>query len=293
MVLVEPENEKTMAISTSHILDLIETHASSAALIILSGVQYLSGQLLDMKKITSCARSKGMVVGWDLAHAVGNVELRLHEWDVDFAVWCNYKYMNSGPGAIGSSFVHQRHGGVDGNEGYRPRLAGWWGNDMKNRFQMQNCMYSHTLKSILLLISDFAFSPSVGAAGYQISNPSILDIVALIASLEVFNLTDMSSIRHKSVLLTGYLQYLLQEMCPSPFQIMTSSRASERGAQLSLRFEDVHTLDNVMDKLRKLGIVVAQKQDVMRIAPVPMYNTFTEVWEFVDELHRAVSSVGE
>lgn len=142
MVLVEPVCDDTMSLSTSTILSNIDTHASSAALIILSGVQYLTGQLLDMERITSYAQSKGIIVGWDLAHAVGNVELHLHDWGVDFAVWCNYKYMNAGPGAISSIFVHQKHGEVEpsmGIEGYRPRLAGWWGNKMTNRFEMQNC----------------------------------------------------------------------------------------------------------------------------------------------------------
>ena len=142
MVLINPVCDDTLSLSTSTILSIIEAHATSAALIILSGVQFLSGQVLDMAKITSYAHSKEIMVGWDLAHAVGNVELHLHDWDVDFAVWCNYKYMNAGPGAISSIFVHERHGKVEpsmGIEGYRQRLSGWWGNDIKNRFDMQNC----------------------------------------------------------------------------------------------------------------------------------------------------------
>ncbi|PYH97266.1 hypothetical protein BO71DRAFT_438922 [Aspergillus ellipticus CBS 707.79] len=276
IVLIEPICERTLALSTAKILSVIDENASSAALIILSGVQYLTGQVLDMKLITSHAHRRGVVVGWDLAHAVGNIELCLHDWEVDFAVWCNYKYMNAGPGAIGSIFVHEKHGQVDQNkgiEGYRPRLAGWWGNDMTSRFAMQN-----------------EFAPNMGAAGYQLSNPSVLDTVTLIASLEVFNQVGMSAIRQKYVVLTGYLDHLLRHLEFQPFEIMTSPDPSERGAQLSLLFDNKVILDRIMARLKGKGIVVAQKQDVMRVAPVPLYNTFTEMWRFVDELHCALES---
>ena len=269
---------------------------------ILSGVQYLTGQVLDMERITLFAHSKGIMVGWDLAHAVGNVELHLHDWGVDFAVWCNYKYMNAGPGAISSIFIHQRHGQVErskGIEGYRQRLAGWWGNDIRNRFEMQNCKLRHQIagqsfiKVSVLIISFFlAFTPSLGAAGYQISNASNLDIAALIASLEIFNLTRMSAIRRKSVLLTGYLEHLLLGIRPHRFKIMTSSKTAERGAQLSLRFNK-NQLDSVMARLKKKGIVLAQKQDIMRVAPAPLYNTFMEVWEFATELQDALLACEE
>lgn len=148
MVLIEPVSERTGALAVSEILSAIDANASSTALILLSGVQYLTGQLLNMKEITAYAQSKGIVVGWDLAHAAGNVELSLHDWNVDFAVWCNYKYMNAGPGAIGSIFVHEKHGKVDrsmGIQGYRPRLAGWWGNEMSNRFAMEPSTHSNSL----------------------------------------------------------------------------------------------------------------------------------------------------
>lgn len=252
--------------------------------------------MLEIEKITSFARSKGIIVGWDLAHAVGNVELRLHDWNVDFAVWCNYKYMNSGPGAIGSIFIHEKYGKVDpslGIKGYRPRLAGWWGNDIKNRFEMRNCTYHQQACRlcwihILYILIHFlpAFLPGSGTAGYQISNPSVLDTVALISSLEIFNQTNMSILRQKSVLLTGYLEYLLRRTAASRhFEIMTSSNPFERGAQLGLRFEE-NVLDIVMLRLKEKGIVVAQKQDVMRVAPVPMYNSFVDVWNFVTELQE-------
>ncbi|KAJ5768707.1 Kynureninase (L-kynurenine hydrolase) [Penicillium odoratum] len=276
MVLIDPVSGDTLALSTAGILAVIDDHASTAALIILSGVQYLTGQVLDIKRITAHAHSRDIMIGWDLAHAVGNVELYLHSWMVDFAVWCNYKYMNAGPGAIASIFVHEKHGEVDqtkGMEGYRPRLAGWWGNEMSSRFAMLN-----------------NFAPCTGAAGYQLSNASVLDTVALIASLEVFNQTDMVAIRKKSVLLTGYLDFLLGNVDPRPFKVITSSIPVERGCQLTLRFDDQHFLDRVVMRLKAKGFVVAQKQQMMRVAPVPLYNTFTEVWAFVDELRRALES---
>ncbi|KAA8647040.1 Kynureninase (L-kynurenine hydrolase) [Aspergillus tanneri] len=256
MVLIDLISDDTLALSTARILAITSEHASTTALIILSGVQYLTGQVLDMKQITSHAHSKGIMIGWDLAHAVGNVELHLHDWLVDFAVWCNYKYMNAGLGAIGSIFVHERHGEVDRTkrmEGYRPRLAGWWGNDVST------------------------FAPSTGGAGYQLSNASVLDIVALTASLEVFNQTDM-------------LEFLLGNIDRRPFKIITSSIPMERDCQLTLRFDDQHLLDRIMMRLKDKGFVVAQKEQMMQVAPVPLYNTFTEVWEFVDELRRALAS---
>ena len=144
MVLVEPDDLDSSTISTLHILNTIEKHAPSIALILLPGVQFYTGQYLDILQITSYAHSLGLSIGWDLAHAVGNVDLLLHDWDVDFAVWCNYKYVNSGPGAIGGLFVHEKHGEVNvdalkqGKEGYRPRLSGWWGGDKATRFKMEN-----------------------------------------------------------------------------------------------------------------------------------------------------------
>ena len=142
MILIEPSDASSVTVNTSRILSTIDTHASSTALILLPGIQYYTGQFLDIKKITAHAHSKGLLIGWDLAHAVGNVELHLHEWDVDFAAWCTYKYINAGPGSIAGLFVHERHGNVDteaqanGEKGYRPRLSGWWGGDKSIRFKM-------------------------------------------------------------------------------------------------------------------------------------------------------------
>ncbi|KAL3464883.1 pyridoxal phosphate-dependent transferase [Aspergillus heterothallicus] len=249
--------KETLSLSTERILSLISEAPDLIALVLLSGVQYLTGQVLPMNCIT---------VSWDLAHAVGNIELCLHDWGVDFAVWCNYKYMNAGPGAIGGIFVHERHGEVDrakGIEGYRARLAGWWGSETINRFRMEN---------------------NDGAAGFQLSNPSILNTVALIGSLRIFSATNMAKVRQQSTMLTGYLEYLLSKLDPRPFEIITTSDPQQRGAQLSLRFINEELLNRVVVALKERGIVVAQKGDVMRVAPVPLYNTFIEIWDFVDAL---------
>ncbi|KAL3445283.1 hypothetical protein BJX65DRAFT_297025 [Aspergillus insuetus] len=276
MVLVEPDCQEKLVLQAERILSLLDEGSETIALVLLSGVQYLTGQVLPMQRITSFASLRGITVGWDLAHAVGNVELCLHSWEADFAVWCSYKYMNAGPGAIGGIFVHERHGKVDrakGMQGYRPRLAGWWGSEVTSRFRMEN-----------------RFAPSSGAAGFQLSNPSMLDTMALIGSLEIFNQTSMAAIREASMMLTGYLEYLLSGINPRPFQVMTSSDPQQRGAQLSLRFSEEKCLNRVVAGLKEKGIVVAQTRDVMRVAPVPLYNTFTEVWDFVNALQMMLQS---
>lgn len=163
MVLVEPADPKQTTVTTAQVLSMIDEHASSTALILLPGVQYYTGQYFDMPTITAHARSYGIVIGWDLAHAVGNVELHLHDWDVDFAVWCSYKYLNCGPGAIAGLFVHEKHGQVDsramdkGQDGFRPRLSGWWGGDKATRFQMGNrmseCIAYRALEGRKLMVS--------------------------------------------------------------------------------------------------------------------------------------------
>ncbi|KAL7651110.1 Kynureninase (L-kynurenine hydrolase) [Aspergillus niger] len=275
MVLIEPEDRLKPILRTEQILRVIDEHASSTALVLLSGIQFYTGQYFDIEKITAHAQSKGILVGWDCAHAAGNVDLRLHDWNVDFAAWCNYKYLNSGPGGMAALFVHERHGRVDmdkvGNdeEPFRPRLSGWWGGDKKTRFLMNN-----------------NFLPQTGAAGFQLSNPSVLDMNAVVASLELFNRTSMAEIRQKSLNATGYLEHLLLNYPADfptgkrPFSIITPSNPAERGAQLSLLLEP-GLLDSVLETLEEHGVVVDErKPDVIRVAPAPLYNTYTEVWEF-------------
>ncbi|KAI4148202.1 MAG: hypothetical protein LQ341_001652 [Variospora aurantia] len=290
MILIEPADQTAATTATSQILSMIEKHAPDAALIVLPGVQYYTGQYFDIPTITAYAHSHGIAIGWDLAHAVGNVELHLHEWEVDFAVWCSYKYLNCGPGAIAGLFVHEKHGQVNEDETssgaveYRPRLSGWWGGDKATRFQMGN-----------------KFVPIPGAAGFQVGNPCALAICPLLASLEIFELTSMSAIRAKSIMLTNYLDELLRRTGSedSPmgkaemYRIITPAKPAERGAQLSILLRP-GLLEAVMMDLEKQGVVVDErKPDVVRVAPAPLYNTFSDVWEFVDIFKRACAKAAK
>lgn len=277
MITIEPEIESTPTLSTEYVLSSIDQHASTTALILLPGVQYYTGQYLDIRKITAHAHAHGIMIGWDLAHAVGNVELSLHEWDVDFAVWCNYKYLNAGPGSIAGLFVHDRHGKTHHagpnttKDAYRPRLAGWWGGDKSIRFQMGR-----------------EFVPIPGAQGFQVGNPSSLAVTSLIASLDVFQKTSMAQLRKKSMALTRYLEQLLvdphfegeEAVLTLPYKIITPADPASRGAQLSVRLNP-GLLDIVLVELEHASIVIDErKPDVVRVAPTPLYNTFQDVWEF-------------
>ena len=286
MVLIEPEDDQVVTLSTSHILSKIDKHAASTALILLPGIQYYTGQNLDIATITAHAHSRGILIGWDLAHAVGNVEIKLHDWDVDFAVWCNYKYMNSGPGSIAGLFIHEKHGHVNidaikhNQNGFRPRLSGWWGGDRSIRFGMGD-----------------KFVPIPGAAGFQLGNPSALAITTVLASLEVFETTSMTALQKKSRALTGYLANLLIQSedgsAPEHYRIITPSDPAQRGAQLSLRLKP-GLLNGVMKGLEEQGVVVDERQpDVIRVAPAPLYNTFTEVWDFVKIFRAACQNAQE
>ncbi|PGH05655.1 kynureninase [Blastomyces parvus] len=281
MILIEPEDPSHPLLSTERILSVIDEHAASTALILLPGIQYYTGQYFDIPKITAHAHSKNIIIGWDCAHAVGNVELKLHDWNVDFAAWCTYKYMNSGPGAMAGLFVHERHGAVDTTSSsglsYRPRLSGWWGGDKETRFEMDN-----------------KFVPRPGAAGFQLSNPSALDLSAVTASLEIFAAATMPALRQKSLQLTAYMEHLLLKACPQPessgpklFSIITPSNPMERGAQLSILLRG-DILDGVLSRLMANGVVVDErKPNVIRVAPAPLYNTFVDVWNFVQVFVKA------
>ncbi|KAL1956451.1 hypothetical protein VTO42DRAFT_7249 [Malbranchea cinnamomea] len=278
MILLEPEDLSNPILPTEKILKVIDEHASSAAMVLLPGIQYYTGQYFDIPRITAHAHSKGLIVGWDCAHAAGNVDLQLHDWNVDFAAWCTYKYMNSGPGSMAALFVHERHGEVnmeDKNNPYRQRLAGWWGGDKETRFLMDN-----------------KFVPRPGAAGFQLSNPSVLDITAVLASLEIFSKATMPAIRKKSVELTAYLEQLLlsypaERPEDMPFTIITPSDPAQRGAQLSVRLAP-GLMEDVFTRLQENGIILDErKPDVIRVAPAPLYNSFTDVWEFVQVFFAA------
>jgi kynureninase len=265
MVCIEPEDPSNPILSTEHILSVIDQHAAQTALILLPGIQFYTGQLFSIPTITAHAHSHSIPIGWDLAHAMGNVPLALHEWNVDFAAWCSYKYLNAGPGCIAGLFVHSSHSN-------RESLSGWWGNNKTTRFKMTN-----------------EFDPIPGAAGWQLSNPSALDITALNASLEVFHLTDMSALRDKSLRLTAYLEELLDAL-PPHFSIITPRDPAQRGAQLSLKLLP-GLLDVVMEELESNGVVIDERRpDVIRVAPAPLYNTFEDVWTFVNVFGRALET---
>jgi kynureninase len=251
---------------TEDVVEAIERRGSEIALVLLPGVQYYTGQLLDVPAITRAARDAGCAIGWDLAHAAGNVPLKLHDWDVDFAVWCSYKYLNAGPGGIGACFVHERHG-----NGGLPRLGGWWGNDPATRFRMHE---------------ERAFVPRAGADGWQLSNPPILAMAPLRASLQLFDEAGMESLRRKSVVLTGYLEWLLTRSDQRRIEIITPKNPDERGCQLSLRV--IERPQETRHALQRAGVVADfRPPDVVRVAPVPLYNTFHEVWRLARTLNDA------
>ena len=293
LILISPDEPETHYMSTAHIQSVIEKHADEIALILLPGIHFYSGQLLDIQQITTFAHSKGITIGWDLAHAAGNVPLHLHDWNVDFAAWCSYKYLNAGPGAIAGLFVHQRHGqvappagwaagteqlSVEEKLGYRPRFSGWWSSSKASRFGMDN-----------------VFVPIPGAAGWQMSNPSTLDTTSVLASLSVFNEVGMQRLRAKSRKLTAFLEELLLtwpvEGGVRPYKLLTPRNPDERGAQISVRLQ-TGLLDGVMQILEREGVVVDERRpDVIRVAPTPMYNTFVDVWRFVNVLHNALAEL--
>ncbi|EXJ69072.1 kynureninase 1 [Cladophialophora psammophila CBS 110553] len=277
MVLLEPIDAKFPILSTEQILQTIDTHASELALILLPGIQFYTGQYFDIPRITAHAHSHGILIGWDLAHAAGNVDLKLHDWNVDFAAWCSYKYLNSGPGAMAGIFINEKFGKVDmesPTHKFWPRLTGWWGDDKSSRFQMTN-----------------KFVPRPGAAGYQLSNPSGLDLAAVIASLQIFNETSMRELREKSLRLTNYLEQLLDAIKlrnPRKFDIITARNPQERGAQLSIRLAP-GLLDAVLEHLECEGVIVDErKPDVIRVAPAPLYNSFADVFHFYQVLEGAL-----
>ncbi|APA08275.1 hypothetical protein sscle_03g030450 [Sclerotinia sclerotiorum 1980 UF-70] len=282
MITLESNSTAGPTLSTDYILKAIEIHAKDTALLILPGIQFYTGQLFDIPLITRRARDCGIFVIWDLAHAIGNVPLYLHDWDVDAAAWCTYKYLNAGPGCIGGMFIHDKHTRVpdssqntDAGPGFLNRLSGWWGNDKDTRFAMKN-----------------RFVPIAGAAGFQLSNPSVLDITSLNASLEVFKLAGgMEVLRAKSMKVTAYLEDLLLDTTiyeQGRFSIITPQDREQRGAQLSLQLAD-GLLDVVMKELELRGVVVDERQpNVIRVAPAPLYNSFEDVWKFVAAFKAAM-----
>jgi kynureninase len=249
-------------IEDQDIINAITEAGESLALVMIGGVNYYTGQFFDLKNITRAAHTAGAYAGFDLAHAVGNIPLQLHDWNVDFACWCSYKYLNSGPGGVGGAYVHERYG----DDPKLFRLGGWWGNDEKTRFKMQK-----------------GYVPQKGAASWQISNAPVFNMVAHNASLDIFEKAGMAALREKSLLLTGYMEFLLRQVTHLPFVIITPSEPERRGCQLSLLF--LERGREVFDALTENGVVADWREpDVIRIAPVPLYNTFEDCYRFYEVL---------
>ena len=249
---------------------IIEQQGDEIALILLPGVQYYTGQVMDMKSITEQAHAKGIKVGFDLAHAAGNLEMSLHDWNVDFACWCNYKYLNSGPGAVAGCFIHQRH--VQNTS--LNRFAGWWGHDKSTRFQMGN---------------EFNAIPT--AEGWQLSNPPIFSLAAIRASLDVFKEAGgMKPLRAKSLKLTNYLEQLLIAELGDRVAIITPQNDNERGCQLSLSVSmEGKSGKEVFKQLEEAGVTTDWREpNVIRCAPVPLYNNFEDCWHFVQILKQCL-----
>ena len=253
-------DEPNGTISAAAIARVLEEHGQRIALVLLPGVQYLSGQVFDLKAIAALAHKQGCVVGFDLAHAVGNVPVDLHDSGADFAVWCHYKYVNSGPGAVAGCFVHERHACSE-----RPRFAGWWGHDQATRFKMG---------------PNFHATP--GADGWQLSNPPILALAPLRVSLAMFRDAGMSRLREKSLALTAYLANLIQRDLSSVLEIRTPLDAVRRGCQLSLRVQGPRdTGRSLFEYLSEHGIVGDWREpDIIRVAPTPLYNRYTDALRF-------------
>jgi kynureninase len=261
LILARPR-EGEFVVRQDDIETALEKHGDQIAVVLIAGVNFLTGQLFDIEKITSAARKRGCTVGFDLAHAIGNVPLALHGWNVDFAVWCSYKYLNAGPGAVAGAFVHERHA----TNTKLPRLAGWFGNDPNTRFRLH---------------LEPEFIPVPSADGWQISNPPILSMAPLRASLAIFDKAGgMEALRAKSIKLTGYLQFLLSEPGGRKlFNVITPNEPDARGCQLSILVHE-HPKE-LFGKLQAAGVRCDFREpNVIRAAPTPLYNTFHEVWCF-------------
>ena len=264
--------EGEAVLRTEDVVNTIEQQGDSIALLMLGAVNYYTGELMDMEAITTAARAAGIVVGWDLAHAVGNVELKLHDWDVDWAVWCSYKYLNSGPGAVGGAFVHDRHL----SDPTLDKFVGWWSNNPSSRFEM------------LPVLDEI---PTADA--WQLSNPPILAMAPVLTSLQIFDESGMAALRQKSRRLTAYLQEVLaQALADVPARVITPSDPDRRGAQLSVQIIGADA-DKVSTSMREdWGVFTdARRPDVIRFAPAPLYCTFHDCWRAANALRARLARV--
>nr|MBS0036575.1 kynureninase [Saprospiraceae bacterium] len=266
--ILELKPEKgTSNVSKEHIERVFEEHGHEIAMTLIGGVNYYSGQYYDIPFLTQLAHRHGAVAGFDLAHGAGNVPLQLHDWGVDFAAWCSYKYLNSGPGAVSGVFVHQRHK----NNFDLPRFAGWWGHDKESRFEMGP-----------------EFIPIPGAEGWQLSNPPILPMACMQASLEIFDRAGMKSLRQKSEKLTALCEKLINDFSGERIELITPTNPDERGSQLSIRV--IHSNKKLFNSISQMGVVADWREpDVIRIAPAPLYNTFEEVYRFCEILKKCMN----
>lgn len=268
LIEVKPD-PVTGFIDENEVLKQIDKHHKELALVMLGGVNYYTGQVFNMKKITAHARKAGAVVGWDLAHAAGNVELHLHDWEVDFAAWCGYKYLNGGPGGVSSLFIHQKHHGQKDI----PRFEGWWGHNVQTRFKMGP-----------------EFDPTPTAEAWQLSNAPVLSMTPLLASLELFDQAGMTALREKSELLTGYLEHVIGAVSLETKVVLKvpTPDGDQRGCQLSLVIPEIGK--EVFNELTQRGVIADWREpDVIRLAPVPLYNSFTDVYEFGEHLKEILT----
>lgn len=256
---------------TEDIIAVIEQHADETALVLMGGINYYTGQYFDLKKITEAAHKAGAYAGFDLAHAVGNVELKLHDWDVDFACWCNYKYLNAGPGAVGAAYIHERFA----SDKNFPRLAGWWGYDKATRFQMKK-----------------GFNAIANAEGWQLSTPPALLLAALKASLDIFEEAGIVKLHDKRKTMTAYLHFILndinQKNNSTAIEIITPMNEEEHGCQVSMLMHPNGKA--IFDALTDEGVLGDWREpNVIRIAPVPLYNTYEDIWHVGEIISRIIS----
>lgn len=259
--------ESIVTVSGEEQLDaLLNREGESVALVLMGGINYSSGWAFDLARVTRAGHAQGCIVGFDLAHAAGNLVLKLHDWDVDFGVWCTYKYLNGGPGSIAGCFVHERHARAE----TLPRFAGWWGHELETRFRMGP-----------------EFVPAPGAEGWQVSNPPIVALAALRASMDLFDEAGMDRLRATSVELTGYLESLLDRHADRGFSIITPRDPERRGAQLSIRVPG--SVRALWERLAAAGVVCDWREpDILRVAPAPLYNTAEDIDRFVDQFAAAL-----
>ncbi len=264
LIVAKPRDGEA-AVRVDDVASLIEEHREELAVVLVAGVNFFTGQRLNIKEIAAVSKKNDVVIGVDLAHAIGNVPASLHDWNVDFAVWCSYKYLNAGPGSVGGAFVHERHA----SNPDLPRFAGWWGNDPATRFRMQ-------------LEPDF--KPVTSADSWQISNPPILSMTPLRASLAIFDAAGgIEILRKKSLGLTAYLQFLLDEFAGDRVTVITPREPEERGCQLSIAVREGAL--ELSQKLEQRGVTCDFREpNVIRVAPTPLYNSFHEVWRFAQFL---------